>query len=80
MARDLLESGQSILVLGKPGVGKTTLARIYSQEIGASFFELSAVSAGMGLTFRRFVVDYSLEISSSQLGIPHLISLRMTLP
>jgi len=42
--------------------------------------EVSAVSAGMGLTFRRFVVDYSLEISSSQLGIPHLISLRMTLP
>ncbi|MDP7025901.1 MAG: hypothetical protein QGI16_03100 [Candidatus Marinimicrobia bacterium] len=42
--------------------------------------EVSAVSAGMGLTFRRFVVDYSLEMSSSQLGIPHLISLRMTLP
>lgn len=42
--------------------------------------EMTAVSAGVGLTWRRFVVDYGLEISSSQLGIPHLISLRMTLP
>jgi hypothetical protein len=42
--------------------------------------EVSAVSAGIGLMWRRFVVDYSLEMSSSQLGIPHLISLRMTLP
>ena len=35
--RDLLESGKSILILGKPGVGKTTIireiARIFSDEI-----------------------------------------------
>src|SRR5690606_9662389 len=29
-----------------PGVGKTTLARIYAKALGVRFYELSAVSAG----------------------------------
>lgn len=37
LIRDLLESGQSILILGKPGVGKTTIireiARVLSEEM-----------------------------------------------
>jgi putative ATPase len=36
----------SFILWGPPGVGKTTLARIYAQGIGAQFYELSAVSAG----------------------------------
>lgn len=36
----------SFLIWGPPGCGKTTLARIYSQEMDADLFELSAVSAG----------------------------------
>jgi putative ATPase len=36
----------SFILWGPPGVGKTTLARIYAQSVGAAFYELSAVSAG----------------------------------
>ena len=36
----------SFILWGPPGVGKTTLARIYAQALGAEFHELSAVSAG----------------------------------
>lgn len=36
----------SFLLWGPPGVGKTTLAQIYSKGIGAKFYGLSAVSAG----------------------------------
>lgn len=36
----------SFLLWGPPGSGKTTLARIYSQEMEGDLFELSAVSAG----------------------------------
>ncbi len=36
----------SMLFWGPPGVGKTTLARIYAKGLDANFSELSAVSAG----------------------------------
>ncbi len=36
----------SFILWGPPGVGKTTLARIYAQNFNAEYFELSAVSAG----------------------------------
>lgn len=36
----------SFILWGPPGVGKTTLARIYANALEAEFFEMSAVSAG----------------------------------
>jgi len=36
----------SFLLWGPPGVGKTTLARIYANALNAEYHELSAVSAG----------------------------------
>lgn len=36
----------SMIFWGPPGVGKTTLAKIYTQALNAVFYELSAVSAG----------------------------------
>jgi putative ATPase len=36
----------SFVLWGPPGSGKTTLARIYANAVGAEFFELSAVDAG----------------------------------
>ncbi|MDQ3063952.1 MAG: replication-associated recombination protein A [Acidobacteriota bacterium] len=36
----------SFVLWGTPGVGKTTLARIYANALNADFYELSAVSAG----------------------------------
>lgn len=36
----------SMIFWGPPGVGKTTLARIYAKSLNAEFHELSAVSAG----------------------------------
>lgn len=36
----------SLILWGPPGSGKTTLARIIAQEVGAEFIELSAVTSG----------------------------------
>lgn len=36
----------SFILWGPPGTGKTTLAKIYAQALGADYYELSAVSAG----------------------------------
>ena len=58
LARDLLESNESILILGKPGVGKTTIireiARVLSDEMGK----------------RVVIIDTSNEIGGNS-DIPH---------
>lgn len=49
----------SFILWGPPGVGKTTLARIYANSVNAVFYELSAVSAGKE-DIRRIVKDPTL--------------------
>ena len=56
--RDLLESGQSILILGKPGVGKTTIIR-----------EIARVLADE-MEKRVIIVDTSNEIAGDS-DVPH---------
>src|SRR3989338_4369475 len=50
----------SFVLWGPPGVGKTTLARIYANALGAEFFELSAVSAGKSEV--REIIEAPVEI------------------
>ncbi len=50
----------SFVLWGPPGVGKTTLARIYANALGARFYELSAVSAGKD-DIRRVIADEKAE-------------------
>ncbi len=60
--RKAVENGHlfSFVLWGPPGVGKTTLARIYSNAVKGQLFELSAVTAG------KADVKRIIEIASSK--------------
>lgn len=62
----------SFVLWGPPGVGKTTLARIYAKAINADFYELSAVSASKDDI--RKILDESPKGTGTLLG-PKIIFL-----
>lgn len=55
----------SFVLWGPPGVGKTTLARIYAEAVNADFYELSAVSSGKD-DIRKIIGDESHRTSKLQ--------------
>jgi putative ATPase len=56
----------SFILWGPPGVGKTTLAKIYAKSLNADYYELSAVSAGKDDI--RQIVDTSKNGTGELLG------------
>jgi putative ATPase len=50
----------SFILWGPPGVGKTTLARIYANSVQGKLYELSAVSAGKD-DIRQIIDDHTLR-------------------
>src|SRR3990167_2482329 len=51
----------SFILWGPPGVGKTTLAKIYANSVKAKLYELSAVSAGKE-DIKKIIEDNTLRI------------------
>ncbi len=64
----------SFILWGPPGVGKTTLAKLYADALHADFYELSAVSAGKD-DIRKIVLDATRKKQGLPISKPTLLFL-----
>lgn len=71
----MVRSGKirSMILWGPPGCGKTSLARLLGEKLGAHWFELTAVSAGVADV--RKVVARASELSEQDPGRPRALFL-----
>jgi len=70
--RKAIELGSipSLLLWGPPGVGKTTLALIISQQLKRPFFSLSAINSGVKDI--RAIIDAAIELKKQNKALPIL--------
>ena len=70
--RKAIELGSipSLLLWGPPGVGKTTLALIISQQLKRPFFSLSAINSGVKDI--RAIIDKAIELKKQNKALPIL--------
>lgn len=70
--RKAIASGRipSMILWGPPGVGKTTLATIISQNLDRPFFNLSAINSGVKEV--REVIDKAAALKGGFMGMPIL--------
>lgn len=70
--RKAIELGSipSLLLWGPPGVGKTTLALIISQQLKRPFFSLSAINSGVKDI--RAIIDAAIELKNQNKALPIL--------
>ena len=75
--RRMIDAGKisSFILWGPPGVGKTTLAHIISQQLQAPFFTLSAVQSGVKEV--REVIDDAKPIFFPKY-VPYCSSMKST--
>ncbi|TZF86165.1 replication-associated recombination protein A (plasmid) [Pedobacter sp. BS3] len=70
--RKAIESGNlpSLILWGPPGVGKTTLAYIISQQLNRPFFSLSAINSGVKDV--REVIEQAARLKETEANLPIL--------
>lgn len=75
--RRMIDAGKisSFILWGPPGVGKTTLAHIISQQLQAPFFTLSAVQSGVKEV--REVIDRC-KANIFPKYVPYCLSMKST--
>lgn len=71
--QDVIPAGRLIVISGRPGTGKTTLAKATAQELPACYLRVDAaetalVRAGAAVVTEGYAVIHELAVSNLQLG------------